>query len=284
MLDLDARLEQILKSPSYILAERDVEFLGQPELRPVRLQLELLKPEMAFQEQGIQSTVVVFGGTQILEAEQAQQRLNAVEENLRHNSNDRRLARDVQRARQLVAKSRYYDIAREFAQLVSTSCQTNGDCDFVIVTGGGPGIMEAANRGACDANAKSIGLNITLPMEQAPNPYITPELCFQFHYFALRKMHFLFRARALVIFPGGFGTLDELFDALTLRQTQRMQEIPIVMVGREYWERVIDFQFLADEGVIADAHLDLICYAETAQEIWEIVMAHHNGTAANKDC
>jgi uncharacterized protein (TIGR00730 family) len=172
-------------------------------------------------------------------------------------------------------KSPYYDAAREFGRLVSTTCQTQHRCEYVVITGGGPGIMEAANRGAFDAGAKSIGLNITLPEEQVPNPYIAPDLCFQFHYFALRKMHFLLRAAALVVFPGGFGTLDELFDALTLRQTRRMQAIPIILFGREYWERVIDFQFLADEGVIADEHLDLLDYAETAQEAWEIISRFH---------
>lgn len=273
--DLDKRLDRILKSPSYVLAERDVEFLAQPELRPVRLQLELLKPEMAFLEHGIHGTIVVFGGTQIAEPEAAAARQRAAEENLRHNPEDHQLQRAVEQAKRLSAKAHFYNEAREFARIVSTACQTNGDCEYVVVTGGGPGIMEAANRGAYDVHAKSIGLNITLPMEQAPNPYITPELCFQFHYFALRKMHFLFRAKALVIFPGGFGTLDELFDALTLRQTTRMQELPIIMIGRDYWSRVIDFQFLADEGVIADQHLELIQYAETAQEAWELIQAYH---------
>ena len=164
----------------------------------------------------------------------------------------------------------------QFARLVSQRCQIDGQCDYVIITGGGPGIMEAANRGAHDVGAKSIGLNITLPLEQVPNPYITPNLCFQFHYFALRKMHFLMRAKALVVFPGGFGTLDELFDALTLRQTRRMQEIPIILFGREYWNRVIDFQFLADEGVIADEHLALISYAETPEEAWHIIARFHH--------
>ncbi len=152
---------------------------------------------------------------------------------------------------------------------------TAGGPRHVVVTGGGPGIMEAANRGAADAGAPSIGLNITLPREQEPNRYITPELCFQFHYFALRKMHFLLRAAALVVFPGGFGTLDELFDALTLRQTRRMQEIPIIMYSRQYWDRVIDFQFLADEGAIADEDLDLISYAETPEEIWDTIVDFH---------
>jgi len=183
--------------------------------------------------------------------------------------------RAVARAERLLAKSHYYDDAREFARVVSATAQHGDRCDYVVVTGGGPGIMEAANRGAYDAEAKSIGLNITLPREQVPNRYITPALCFQFRYFAIRKMHFLLRARALVIFPGGFGTLDELFDALTLRQTGKLQKIPIVLYGREYWQKVLDLQFLADEGVIADADMNLIQYAESPQEAWTLIQDFH---------
>lgn len=268
-------INAILDSPSYRLAEVDTEFLQRPELRPVRLQLELLKPEMLLEENGIRSTIVVFGGTQIIEPEQAQLRLDEARRQLQANPEDSERQRAVARAERILAKSDYFDAAREFARIVSTACQSQGRCDYVVVTGGGPGVMEAANRGAHDVRAKSIGLNITLPHEQAPNPYITPELCFQFHYFALRKLHFLLRAKALVIFPGGFGTLDELFDALTLRQTGRMQEIPIVLVGRDYWQNVIDFQFLADEGVIADDHLDLIDYAESPEEAWSLITRFH---------
>lgn len=262
-------LRILLQSSSYKLAELDTAFLQRPELRPVRLQLELLKPEMALNENKVHSTIVVFGGTQVLESGQAQERLSQARAQLERAPGDAARQRAVKRAERIVAKSRYYDEAREFARLVSSTCQTDGLCDYVVMTGGGPGIMEAANRGAYDVGAKSIGLNITLPEEQMPNAYITPELCFQFHYFALRKMHFLLRAKALVTFPGGFGTLDELFDALTLRQTRRMQAIPIILYGRKYWDQVIDFQFLADEGVIADEHLELISYAETPQEAWQ---------------
>ena len=170
----------------------------------------------------------------------------------------------------------------EFSRIVSSTCQTNGKCDFVIVTGGGPGVMEAANRGAFDVGAKSIGLNIELPHEQEPNPYITPELCFQFHYFAMRKFHFILRAAALVVFPGGFGTLDELFNTLTLRQTERMQEIPIILYGADYWKQVVNFQaFLADEGVIADDHMDLLQFAETPQQAWGIIAQFHNVESAS---
>jgi len=265
----------LVQAPSYVLAERDVDFLSRRELRPVRMQLELLKPELAFLENDIHSTIVVFGGTQVVEHELAEARLAEAEAKVAKDPHNPLLQRSLVRAKNIVAKSHYYEHAREFAKLVSTQCQAHGHCDYVIVTGGGPGIMEAANRGAYDAHAKSVGLNITLPEEQHPNPYITPELCFQFHYFALRKMHFLLRAKALVIFPGGFGTLDELFDALTLRQVGRMQEIPIIMFGRAYWSNVIDFQFLADEGVIRDEHLDLISYAETAQEAWSQIQTFY---------
>ena len=269
-----ASIKAILDSPSYVLAEADTELLKREELRPVRLQLELLKPELLFKEQGIHSTIVVFGGTQILEPAAARKRVVRCRAQLSDDPTPQ-ARRDLARAKRVMAKSKYYDAARQFAHLVATQCHGQGACDYVIVTGGGPGIMEAANRGACDAGAKSVGLNITLEHEQQPNPYITASLCFQFHYFALRKMHFLMRARALVVFPGGFGTLDELFDALTLRQTRRMQPIPIILFRQAYWQRVIDMNFLADEGVIADRDLDLVDYAETADAAWQIITAFH---------
>ena len=274
--EIEKNLAAIKSSPSYLLAEQDVAFLARQELRPVRMQLELLKPEMTLAEQGVRSTIVVFGGTQIVEHDAAVARLERAKAKLAERPHDPAAARSVARAERIVAKSHFYDAARRFARLVSSTCQANHECEYVVVTGGGPGIMEAANRGAYDAGGKSIGLNITLPAEQVPNPYITPALCFQFHYFALRKLHFLLRAKALVVFPGGFGTLDELFDALTLRQTGRMQAIPIILYGRAYWEQVIDVQFLADEGVIADAHLDLIDYAESPEQAWEIIARFHN--------
>ncbi len=229
--ELQAKLDLILDSPSYRLAETDTDFLTRPELRPVRMQLELLKPEMAFVEHEVNSTIVVFGGTQVVPRDQAEARVEKAKVAATANPNDKRAARALQRAERVLAKCDFYEHARNFSRLVSSTCQKQGHCDYVIITGGGPGIMEAANRGAYETDAKSIGLNITLPEEQDPNAYITPELCFQFHYFAIRKMHFLLRAKALVIFPGGFGTLDELFDALTLRQVGRMQEIPIILFG-----------------------------------------------------
>jgi uncharacterized protein (TIGR00730 family) len=277
----EQRLQAILSSPSYRLAEEDTEFLKHSEMRPVRMQLELQKVERCLNRHQINSTIVVFGGTQVIERSVAESCLSAARAQLAEDPENAGWQRAVVRAERVLAKAHYYDSAREFCRLVSQTCQVEGMCDYVIVTGGGPGIMEAANRGAFDVGAKSIGLNITLPEEQLPNSYVTPELCFQFHYFALRKMHFLMRAKGMLVFPGGYGTLDELFDALTLRQTRRMQAIPIVLFGRDYWSRVIDFQFLADEGVIADEHLDLIHYAETASEAWDLISRFHEQVSAD---
>jgi uncharacterized protein (TIGR00730 family) len=274
-----ADLSKILESPSYRVAYKDVDFLARPEMRAARLELEYLKPELYLRENGIRSTIVVFGSTQIAEPAKARQRLDRAENELAAAPNDRHRQRAVSRAKYLLERSHYYDAAREFGRLVSTACQSETpDGENVIITGGGPGIMEAANRGAHDVAAKSVGLNIRLPHEQQPNPYITPELCFQFHYFAMRKLHFLLRAKALVAFPGGFGTFDELFDALTLRQTGRMQAIPIILFGREYWSQAINFQFLADNGTIADEDLNLIGFAETAAEAWEMIRRDERGS------
>ncbi len=238
------------------------------------MQLELLKPELTFQERSIESTIVVFGSTRILDKPLLEERRRVLSSRLADDPQDSIAKRELSRTDRLLAKQHYYEAAREFARIVS-KCAQDGCREYVIVTGGGPGIMEAANRGAWEVDAVSVGLNITLPLEQLPNPYITPDLCFQFHYFALRKMHFLLRAKALVIFPGGFGTLDEMFDALTLRQTHRMQDIPVIIYGREYWDRVIDFQFLADEGTISDDDLNLISYAETPEQIWKLIAEFH---------
>lgn len=273
---LKKNLQDIVNSPSYELAESDVSFLKRKELRPVRMQLELLKAEMALVEAGIKSTIVVYGGTQVVPLDEAQDRMDRAQAALKKDPNDKKAKREVAIAERVMKKTKYYDDAREFGRIVSSTCQKDGICDYVIKTGGGPGIMEAANRGAYDVDAKSIGLNITLPDEQFPNPYITPELCFQFHYFALRKMHFLLRAKALVLFPGGFGTLDELFCALTLKQCGRMQVIPIILYDREYWDKIVNFQALADEGVIRDEHLDLIDYADTPAEAWKLISDFHS--------
>jgi uncharacterized protein (TIGR00730 family) len=268
-------LQRILRSPSYRVAYKDVDFLTSADMRATRMELELLKPELSFRRHGIRSTIVVFGSTRIVEPAAAQQQLEHARARLAEAPDDPRRRRAVAQAERIAVKSRYYEVAREFSRLVSSTCQVQGQCDYVVVTGGGPGIMEAGNRGAYDVGAKSVGLNIRLPHEQQPNPYITPDLCFQFHYFALRKFHFVLRAKALVVFPGGFGTLDELFDALTLRQTGRMQQIPIIIFGREYWQHVIDFQYLADEGTIDDEDLELVRYAETAAEAWEMIREFH---------
>ncbi|MDZ4656746.1 MAG: LOG family protein [Bythopirellula sp.] len=274
--DVEKNRQAILRSPGYRKAEIDIDFLGRAAQRPIRMQLELHKVETLLRENKIDSTVVVFGGTQIVEKEIADARLLAAQQHLAENPDDPKAKRAVVRAESVVAKSRFYDDSREFSRIVSSSCQTNGKCNFVIATGGGPGIMEAANRGAFEIGAKSIGFNIELPHEQEPNPYITPELCFQFNYFALRKFHFVLRAAALVVFPGGFGTLDELFNTLTLRQTGRMQEIPIILYGKEYWTNVIDFQYLADQGVVADDDVELCYFAETPAEAWKIIADFHH--------
>ena len=274
--DVEINRQAILSSPSYRLAELDMDFLGRGEQRPVRMQLELQKAETLLRENSITSTVVVFGGTQVLARPKAEAKLVRAKERLHRNPKDPLAARAIVRAERGVTKSRFYDEAREFSHIVSSTCQRDGKCDFVIMTGGGPGVMEAANRGAFEIGAKSIGLNIELPHEQEPNPFITPELCFQFSYFALRKFHFILRAAALVVFPGGFGTLDELFNTLTLRQTGRMQEIPIILYGEQYWRSVIDFQMLADEGVIADDNLDLLQFAESPQQAWDMIAQYHN--------
>jgi uncharacterized protein (TIGR00730 family) len=272
---VEANRQAILSSPSYRLAEYDREFLKRPEMRPVRMQLELQKTETLLREHKITSTVVVFGGTQIVPRPEAEQRVAEARRLASEQPNDKSLERAVVRSEAQLAKSYYYDDARSFAKLVSSTCQIDGKCEFVVTTGGGPGIMEAANRGAYEVGAKNIGLNIELPHEQEPNPFITPELCFQFHYFAMRKFHFILRAAALVVFPGGYGTLDELFNTLCLRQTGRMQAIPIILYGKKYWSSIINFQQLADEGVIADEHLDLISYAETPEEAWSTICEFH---------
>ena len=231
-----ANLEAILASPTYVKAQEDLAFLARRELRGVRLMLELEKADMKMDQEGIRTTVVVFGGARLKEGD------------------------------------RWYEEAREFGRIVSTARRADGIYDFVITTGGGPGAMEAANRGAWDSGAKTVGFNIELPHEQFPNAYITPSLCFKFHYFGIRKMHLLMRSRALVAFPGGYGTLDELFETLTLVQTGKMKRVPIVLVGRAYWEKLINWQFLVDEGGIAPEDLGLISWAESAAEAWAAIL------------
>ncbi|MDH3668649.1 MAG: LOG family protein [Paracoccaceae bacterium] len=253
--DYDARrAEQIpetpqTRSPAFRLAFRDWEFLEKDELRPVRLQLELLKFEMILTEREITSTVVMFGGARIPPPDQ----------------------RETARTKTLAELSHYYEEARAFARLSGEESVRRDGREFVVCTGGGPGVMEAGNCGASEAGAESIGLGIVLPREEAPNEFVTPELSFNFHYFAIRKMHFLMRARAVAVFPGGFGTLDELFETLTLIQTKRMEPVPMLLFGREFWERIVNWKALADAGTISEGDLDLFRYVETAEEGWDII-------------
>ena len=264
------------RSQSYRLAYTDEDFLLRDELRPVRLQLELLKPELNQQEQGIHSTIVVFGSARIPDEATASRRLQDAETLAAENPSDPVLARKLKVARRILDNVRYYDEARELARLITADTQKGGKCELVVITGGGPGIMEAANRGAMDAGGKSIGLNIVLPFEQQPNPYVTPELCFQFHYFAIRKMHFLKRARALVACPGGFGTMDELFETLTLIQTRKIKPVPILLLGRDYWSRVINFETMVEEGTIDEKDLELFTYVDSAAEAWQVIRNYYD--------
>ena len=249
------------ESSAYKLAFQDSEFLLREDLRPVRFQLELLKPELLLNEARIGSTMVFYGSARIPAPDMADALIAAA-------TNPEQQAV----AERLKAKSRYYEVARELARLASRSApDADGNRHFVVCSGGGPSIMEAANRGAHEEGQDTIGLNIVLPHEQLPNPYVTPELSFQFHYFALRKMHFLLRARAVAVFPGGFGTFDEMFELLTLIQTGKVRPLPILLFGRDFWSRMIDFQGLADEGVISPNDLDLIHWSEDAEEAWDFV-------------
>lgn len=242
------------RASTYRLAWNDEEFMTRRELRPVRLQLELLKTEMILAERGIRSTVILFGGARIPEP-----------------GGEAWAAKNETQRKNLEANSVYYEEARKFARLCSQHSAVSYHREFVVVTGGGPGVMEAGNRGADDVGAPSIGLNIVLPHEQAPNPYVTPELCFNFHYFAIRKMHFVMRAKAVAVFPGGFGTMDELFETLTLIQTGRMERVPIILFGKSFWERAFDLDFLAEQGTITPGDQDIIDYVDTADEAWEII-------------
>jgi len=256
------------RSSSYTLAYQDVDFLLRDELRAVRLQVELLKPEILLKEQHIESTIVIFGSARIPDPETAEAQLVAVQDEYRKDTTDGELARRADLARKALDNSKYYDEARKLGNLISSN---TGKDRLVVMTGGGPGIMEAANRGAHEAGVPSIGMNIVLPFEQAPNSYITPDLSFQFHYFAIRKMHLLMRAKSLVVFPGGFGTLDELFETLTLIQTKKITPIPVLLFGRDFWQRVINFDALVEEGTISAKDLELFTYVETADEAWEII-------------
>ena len=252
-------------SSAYRLAFQDTEFLLREDLRPVRFQLELLKPQLLMDEARIESTFVFYGSARIPEPDQVQARIDAAT-----TPEQKRIAENLGK------KAHYYDEARKLASIAAQYPVNAAGCrHFVVCSGGGPSIMEAANRGAADVGQTTIGMNIVLPHEQAPNRFVTPELSFQFHYFALRKMHFLLRARALAVFPGGFGTFDEMFELLTIIQTGKMKPIPILLFGKEFWNRVVDFEALADEGVIAPADLNLITWVESADEAWQAVQAFY---------
>jgi uncharacterized protein (TIGR00730 family) len=259
-------------SPSHRLAFADQDFLLRRELRPIRLQLELMKPELLLQEEKVVSTVVVFGSARIPEPEAAAARLAEAEARAAAAPGDAEAERALALARRVAANSRHYETARAFARLVSEHGQKPDARRYVVVTGGGPGIMEAANRGAADVGAESIGLSIVLPHEQGPNAYVTPKLSFNFHYFAIRKMHFLIRAEALACFPGGFGTLDELFEALTLIQTRKIDPMPVLLFGEAWWRRVLNLDALVEEGVISPRDLDILRFVETAEEGLEAIL------------
>jgi len=271
----DRARDSLYSSPAYKLAYNDRSFMLRDEMRAVRLQLEYLKPELIQDELGIEATVVIFGSARFQDAETSQQTLANLEAQHQQAPDERELEEAVKAARKQVENSVWYEQARRLGRLVTENGEALGACKLVVVTGGGPGIMEAANRGAHEAGGQSIGLNIVLPAEQQPNAYITPELCFQFHYFALRKMHFLMRARALVAFPGGFGTLDELFETLTLIQTHRSREVPIILVGETFWRALINFDLLLAHGTISQEDMALFSFAETAEQAWDMVTAFY---------
>jgi uncharacterized protein (TIGR00730 family) len=273
--DAMRQVAEIQKSPSYRQGDQDVEFLNRDDTRGLRLQIDYQKPELLLEQHDIAHTIVVFGSTRIPEPAAAVRNAEALRVASAATPADAELRRRLAIAERVVAKSGYYTIAQEFGRLVGTASVAPTHARIVIMTGGGPGIMEGANRGAYDVGAKSVGLNISLPHEQYPNPYITPDLCFRFHYFALRKLHFLLRARALVVFPGGYGTLDEMFETLTLVQTRKIRPLPVILVGQEYWRRAFDVDFLVDEGVIDIEDRELFWYAETAQEIWDGILLWH---------
>jgi len=281
--DAPARVRRIMDSPSYRLAAADPDFLRGDDTRGLRLLLDYLKPELALQRHGVTRTIVVFGSTRICEPAAARRRVDEAGARLDAAGGPQaapQLAEKLDIAERILARSHYYDEARAFCRLVAEANAGAEPPTTLVMTGGGPGIMEAANRGAFDAGAETIGLNIALPHEQYPNPYVTPDLCFQFHYFALRKLHFMQRARALVAFPGGYGTLDELFELLTLVQTGVMAPIPIILVGADYWRRAVDFDFLVSEGVIDRADRALFSFAETAQDILDALLTWERAAQA----
>lgn len=288
LADIERNKARIKNSQSYRVSSRDVDFLEGYDGREVRLLSEFLKTERTLRRQNVRSTIIVFGSARILPPDVAKARLDDAERELAANPDSPTKEEDVRNAKLKVELSQYYQLAREFGELSAKrndrfneergprgEIRVNRDREFVVCTGGGPGIMEAANRGSYDAGESSIGLNISLPFEQEPNPFVSPDLCFNFHYFAMRKMHFLLRAKALVAFPGGFGTFDELFEALTLRQTGRMQHLPVVLFGEKFWRDTINFQNLVDLGLISKGDLELFSFAKTAEEAWNYIDAYY---------
>ncbi|MCX5786291.1 MAG: TIGR00730 family Rossman fold protein [Elusimicrobia bacterium] len=257
------------RSHAYRRAYADADFLSRNELRPVRLQLELLKPELYLADHNVTDTVVVFGSARTWDKPESEERIIELQKLVKRKPKDAELRKKLAAVRRLMSSVKYYDEARNLGKIVAENSLDGRK--LIVVTGGGPGIMEAANRGAYEAGAKTVGLNITLPNEQAPNPYVSPEFCFRFHYFAVRKMHFVMRARALVAFPGGFGTMDELFEVLTLVQTGKKRRLPIILMGRKYWDDVINFANIAKWGYIAKEDIKLFHYAETGREAWNII-------------
>ena len=263
------------RSPSFRPAYKDSDFLLRDELRPVRVHLELLKPELLQQEAGITSTLAVFGSSRIPDRESAEKSLEEEKRKQAANPSDDRLSKNVDIATRILEKSHYYEMARELGRLVTAAAEEKEGLQPVIITGSGDGIMEAANRGAHEAGGRSIGLNIVLPREQSPNAYVTPELSFQFQYFAIRKMHFLMRAIALVVFPGGFGTLDELFETLTLIQTKKVERMPVLLFGEKYWKGIVNFERLVDEGMIDQKDFESFRYVETPAHAWEYIQSYY---------
>lgn len=280
--DAPERVKRLLEDPCYLPADRDVAFLQRGDTRGLRLQLDYLKPELNLRAHGIRHGIVVFGSTRIAEPAAAARRVAELEAAVDAAPGDGGVQHRLAVARRVLANSRYYEVAREFGRIVGEEEGAEGN-RVAVVTGGGPGIMEAANRGAWEAGARTVGLNINIPHEQFPNPYITPGLCMSVHYFAVRKLHFLLRARALVAFPGGFGTLDELFETLTLVQTRKIQPLPVILVGEAYWRRILNLDALVEEGTVDPEDRDLFWYAETAREIWDDIRGWYEMSGRSLD-
>jgi uncharacterized protein (TIGR00730 family) len=268
---LPPRVRRLIESPTYIQADEDSAFLRRPEMCGVRLQLDYWKAAEKLQQLGVADTVVVYGSTRVEAPDRARRMLTDARSRLKEDPADARCERAVREAEVRVRLSAYYEVARELGRLAGSAPGTPKLPRLTIVTGGGPGIMEAANRGAFESRSPTVGMNIALPRDQLPNEYLTPELCFRFHYFAIRKLHLLEKAKATVFFPGGYGTCDELFEVLTLLQTRKIDPIPVVLVGEAYWRRLIDFQMLADEGMIAPGDLSLFRFCESAEDIWSAI-------------